>query len=127
MLRSLRPFYAKVICVFGCGGESDRKKRPIMGRISGGLADVSILTCDNPKSEDPAGIIDEIEEGIRATGGAYERIPDRRAAIRRALDLAEPGDVVLLAGKGHETYQIVGKEFLPYSDAEFLRQEDLAH
>ena len=127
MLRSLRPFYAKVICVFGCGGESDRKKRPIMGRISGGLADVSILTCDNPKSEDPAGIIDEIEEGIRATGGPYERIPDRRAAIRRALDLAEPGDVVLLAGKGHETYQIVGKEFLPYSDAEFLRQEDLAH
>ena len=98
-----------------------------MGRISGQLAHVTILTCDNPKAEDPAAIIDEIEEGIRPTGGAYERIPDRRAAIRRALELASPEDVVLLAGKGHETYQIVGKEFLPYSDAEFLREERLAH
>ena len=127
MLHSLRPFYARVLCVFGCGGNSDRQKRPIMGRISGRLAHVTILTCDNPKSEDPAAIIDEIEEGIRPTGGAYERIPDRRAAIRRALELASPEDVVLLAGKGHETYQIVGKEFLPYSDAEFLREERLAH
>ena len=126
MLESLRPFYARVICVFGCGGNSDRKKRPIMGRISGQLAHVTILTCDNPKAEDPVAIIDEIEEGIRPTGGAYERIPDRRCAIRRALELASPKDVVLLAGKGHETYQIVGKEFLPYSDAEFLREEGLA-
>jgi len=126
MLRSVRPFHARVICVFGCGGDSDRQKRPTMGRISGENADVTLLTTDNPKSEDPSAIIDEIEAGLRTTGGRYERIPDRRAAIRRALELASPEDVVLLAGKGHETYQIVGKEFLPYSDAEFLRGEGLA-
>jgi UDP-N-acetylmuramoyl-L-alanyl-D-glutamate--2,6-diaminopimelate ligase len=126
MLESLRPFYSRVICVFGCGGNSDREKRPIMGRISGRLADVSILTTDNPKTEDPAAILDEVEDGMRPTGGRYERIPDRRCAIRRALELASPRDAVLLAGKGHETYQIVGKEFLPYSDAQFLREERLA-
>jgi UDP-N-acetylmuramoyl-L-alanyl-D-glutamate--2,6-diaminopimelate ligase len=125
MLRSLRPFHRRVISLFGCGGESDRAKRPIMGGISGRLADMTILTSDNPKSEDPNTILDEIEEGIRPTGGAYERILERREAIRRALKLAGAGDVVLLAGKGHETYQIVGHDFLPYSDAEFLHEEDL--
>jgi UDP-N-acetylmuramoyl-L-alanyl-D-glutamate--2,6-diaminopimelate ligase len=122
MLRSLRPHYGRVVSVFGCGGESDRAKRPLMGEISGRLAEVTILTSDNPKSEDPCAIIDEIERGIVPTRGKYERILDRREAIRRALAAAGPGDVVLLAGKGHETYQIVGHDFVPYSDAGFLRE-----
>ncbi len=125
MLRFLRPRYRRVICVFGCGGGSDRAKRPIMGRISGSLADLTILTTDNPKDEPPERIIDEIEAGIRPTGGRYERIPDRRDAIRRAIALSKPGDAVLLAGKGHEPYQIVGHAFVPYSDAGFLREEGL--
>ena len=126
MLRSLRPFYKRIICVFGCSGESDREKRPLMGEIGGQLADLTILTTDNPKTEDPERIIDEIEEGIKPTGGRYERIVDRRDAVRRAVNFAQPGDVVLLAGKGHETYQIVGHEFVPHSDAGFLHEEGLA-
>ena len=122
MLRSLRPHYERVISVFGCGGESDRAKRPLMGEISGRLAEITVLTSDNPKSEDPEVILDEIERGIAQTGGRYERIPDRREAIQRALSLTGPEDVVLLAGKGHETYQIVGHGFVPYSDAGFLRE-----
>ncbi len=122
MLRSLRPHYERVISVFGCGGESDRAKRPLMGEISGRLAEITVLTSDNPKSEDPEAILDEIERGVAPTGGRYERIPDRREAIRRALALTGPEDVVLLAGKGHETYQIVGHAFVPYSDADFLRE-----
>ncbi len=125
MLRSLRPFYKRIICVFGCSGESDREKRPLMGEISGRLADLTVLTTDNPKTENPERIIDEIEPELKLTGGRYERIVDRREAIRQAVGLARPGDVVLLAGKGHETYQIVGHEFVPYSDAEVLREEGL--
>ena len=125
MLEAMRPFYPRIICVFGCPGLSDREKRPLMGKISGRLAAITILTADNPKTEDPERIIGEIEVGLASTGGRYERIVNRRAAIRRALTLAQPGDVVLLAGKGHETYQIVGHEFMPYSDVSFLRQEGL--
>lgn len=125
MLRFLRPRYRRVICVFGCGGESDRSKRPLMGRISGELADLTILTTDNPKDEPPGRIIDEIVLGIRATGGRYERIVNRKDAIRRAIRLSSPGDVVLLAGKGHEPYQIIGHEFVPYNDAGFLQEEGL--
>lgn len=126
MLRSLRPHFERLICVFGCGGESDRAKRPLMGAISGRLADLSILTSDNPKSEDPAAIIQAITKGLRPTGGAYEMIVDRREAIRRAVSVAGPKDVILLAGKGHEPYQIVGHDFVPYSDAGFLREAGLA-
>ncbi len=126
MLQSLRPFHRKVICVFGCGGECDAEKRPMMGRISGELADFTILTNDNPKTEDREEIIAQIEKGIRATAGVYEKIVSRRQAIRRAITIAASGDVVLLAGKGHEPYQIVGHEFVPYSDAAFLREEQLA-
>ena len=125
-LRFLRPRYRRVICVFGCGGASDRAKRPIMGKISGELADFTILTTDNPKDEPPARIIDEIEAGIKNTNGRYTRIVDRRDAIRRAIEISGAGDVVLLAGKGHEPYQIVGHKFVPYSDAGFLRDEGLA-
>jgi len=97
-----------------------------MGKISGQLADITILTTDNPKTEDPERIIDEIEAGLKSTRGRYERIVDRREAIRRAVTLVQPGDAILLAGKGHETYQIVGHEYVPYSDAGFLREEGLA-
>jgi UDP-N-acetylmuramoyl-L-alanyl-D-glutamate--2,6-diaminopimelate ligase len=125
MLKSLRPYYKRVICVFGCGGESDRKKRPLMGKISGELADLTILTSDNPKTEDPKVIIDEIEAGLIPTGGRYEKIVDRREAISRAMSLAKQGDVVLIAGKGHEPYQIIGHKFVPYSDGSFLREVGL--
>ncbi len=125
MLLSLRPYHNKIICVFGCGGESDRKKRPLMGAISGTLADMTILTCDNPKTEDPEAISAEIEAGLLPTNGRYEKIVDRRDAIRRAIDLAEPKDVILIAGKGHEPYQIIGHEFVPYSDAGFLHEAGL--
>ncbi len=126
MLRSLRRFHRKIICVFGCGGECDAEKRPIMGRISGELADFTILTNDNPKTEDREQIITQIEKGIQTTAGAYEKIVSRRQAIRRAITIAASNDVVLLAGKGHEPYQIIGHEFVPYSDAAFLREEQLA-
>ena len=123
MLRSLKPFYKRVICVFGCAGEADRDKRPVMGDLSGRLAAATILTTDNPKTEDPEAILDEIERGILSSGGQYERIVDRREAIRRALHLAGPEDVVLLAGKGHETYQIVGDEWIPFRDVDVLQEE----
>jgi UDP-N-acetylmuramoyl-L-alanyl-D-glutamate--2,6-diaminopimelate ligase len=123
MLRSLKIFYERIICVFGCAGEADRDKRPVMGELSGRLAEATILTTDNPKTENPEAILDEIERGILPTGGRYERIVDRREAIRRALDLAGPEDVVLLAGKGHETYQIVGDEWIPFRDADVLQEE----
>jgi len=125
MLEAVRPFHTRIICVFGCPGRSDREKRPLMGEISGRLADLTILTTDNPKTEDPERIIDEIEAGLAPTGGRYERFADRREAIRKAVNRALPDDVVLIAGKGHETYQIVGHEFVPFSDAGFLREEDL--
>jgi len=125
MLEAMRPFHTRLICVFGCPGQSDRGKRPLMGEISGRLAELTILTADNPKTEDPERIIDEIETGLKPTGGRHERIIDRREAIRRALNQARSTDAVLIAGKGHETYQIVGYEFVPYSDAGFLREEGL--
>jgi len=115
-LESVRPKAGRLSVVFGCPGESDRGKRPIMGRIAGRLADSAILTSDNPKHEDPEAILDEIEAGLRPTGGRWERVVDRAEAIGRAVGRAESGDVVLVAGKGHETYQIVGAAFVPYSD-----------
>jgi len=95
----------KLIALFGCGGDRDHGKRPLMGEIAGELADLCILTSDNPRNEDPFAILNAIEEGIRHTGCEYTVIENRREAIRRALSIAEPGDVVVLAGKGHETYQ----------------------
>ena len=124
-LRFLRMNYPRVVSVFGCPGGSDREKRPLMGEISGRLADLTILTTDNPKGEDPGAIIDEIEGGVRGAGGRYERIVDRREAIRRAVGAARAGEAVLIAGKGHETYQIVGSDFLPHSDSAFLLEEGL--
>jgi UDP-N-acetylmuramoyl-L-alanyl-D-glutamate--2,6-diaminopimelate ligase len=111
--------------VFGCGGDRDRTKRPIMGGIAARLCDHAWVTSDNPRSERPQAIIDEIVAGIRETGGAtgrYVTEPDRRAAIRAALAWGRPGDTVVIAGKGHETYQIVGSDVLPFDDREVARQ-----
>lgn len=104
----------RLIVVFGAGGDRDRKKRPVMGRIAAQGADLAIVTSDNPRTEDPDRIIDEIEAGMDGT--AHVRLTDRRAAIHRALAMARPGDCVLLAGKGHETYQVVGTEKLPFDE-----------
>ena len=120
-IAAVRPFAAgKLIVVFGCGGDRDRGKRPVMGRIAARGADVAIVTSDNPRTEDPERILDEIEMGM--DGVPHERIEDRRDAIARALDLAEPGDLVLLAGKGHETYQIRGTTRLPFDERQIVRE-----
>ena len=106
ILKAVREFArGRVISVFGCGGDRDHLKRPIMGEISGRLADYSILTSDNPRTEDPCEILRAIEEGIRPTGGKYVVIENRREAIRHALQIGRDGDIIVLAGKGHETYQ----------------------
>ena len=109
VLRSLRPSTTgRLICVFGCGGDRDRLKRPLMARIAAENADFVVLTSDNPRTEDPEAILDEIEPGIAGSTTPYIRICDRVEAIHRAIDMAGDGDVILLAGKGHEDYQVVG-------------------
>jgi UDP-N-acetylmuramoyl-L-alanyl-D-glutamate--2,6-diaminopimelate ligase len=102
-------------CVFGCGGDRDAGKRPQMGAIAEELADAVVLTNDNPRTEDPRAILEQIALGMREPTRAVV-IPDRAAAIRHALSEAESGDVVVIAGKGHEDYQIVGQERRPFSD-----------
>ncbi|MBL8983576.1 MAG: UDP-N-acetylmuramoyl-L-alanyl-D-glutamate--2,6-diaminopimelate ligase [Gemmatimonadetes bacterium] len=120
-LQAVRPFCpGRLIVVFGCGGDRDRGKRPIMGGIAERLADVVILTSDNPRTEDPERILDEIETGM--TARRHERVEDRRAAIARALAIAGPSDLVVLAGKGHETYQIRGTQKLPFDEAAITRE-----
>src|SRR6185437_12054803 len=105
-LAAVRPFTpGRIILVFGCGGDRDRGKRPEMGAIASSHADVAIVTSDNPRTEDPERILDDIEAGMTTE---HERIEDRRAAIARALEVASANDVIILAGKGHETYQIRG-------------------
>ena len=99
----------KVLCVFGCGGDRDPIKRPIMGRIAGQLSDFCILTSDNPRTEDPEKILDQVEVGTKETGCEYIRIEDRRKAIAKAVAMAKPSDIVMVAGKGHEDYQIIGR------------------
>lgn len=120
-LGAVRPFtQGRIILVFGAGGDRDAGKRSIMGAIAERLADVVIVTSDNPRTESPSAILDEIEGGM--TTGRHERIEDRRAAIARALEVARPGDVVLLAGKGHETYQIIGQEKHPFDEKVIVRE-----
>jgi len=111
-LRAVTP--GRIIVVFGCGGDRDGGKRPMMGEVAARLADHVILTTDNPRTEDPDRIIDEIASGMPK--GSYERELDRYIAIAMATGQARPGDVVLLLGKGHETYQIIGKEYQPFDE-----------
>jgi UDP-N-acetylmuramoyl-L-alanyl-D-glutamate--2,6-diaminopimelate ligase len=119
-LATLRPLTAgKLIVVFGCGGDRDRGKRPIMGRIAAELADLAVVTSDNPRTEDPDAIIHDIEEGMGSV--PHLREPDRREAIAVALQAAGPDDTVLLAGKGHETYQVIGTEKVPFDEREIVR------
>ena len=106
ILTTARDFTAgRLICLFGCGGDRDRTKRPIMGAVAGELADVAVVTSDNPRTEDPLAIIGDILAGMEGADAALHVEPDRRAAIAWALDRGGPGDVIVLAGKGHETYQ----------------------
>jgi UDP-N-acetylmuramyl tripeptide synthase len=139
-LKALAP--KRLLVVFGCGGDRDRGKRPLMAREAGRLADLCLLTSDNPRTEDPLGVIKEAAAGLTALGlrplengrasraelekaGAEDKTfvvePDRAAAIKLAVALMAPGDILLVAGKGHETYQIVGRERRPFDD----RQEAL--
>jgi UDP-N-acetylmuramoyl-L-alanyl-D-glutamate--2,6-diaminopimelate ligase len=111
----------KIITVFGCGGDRDRTKRAPMGEAAGTLSDVVILTSDNPRTEDPEQILCDAEEGIRKTGKPYRKISDRTAAIHEAIAEARTGDLVLIAGKGHEDYQIIGREVFHFDDKEVAR------
>jgi UDP-N-acetylmuramoyl-L-alanyl-D-glutamate--2,6-diaminopimelate ligase len=111
----------KIITVFGCGGDRDRTKRAPMGEAAGSLSDVVILTSDNPRTEDPEQILCDAEEGIRKTGKPYRKIADRTEAINQAISEARGGDLVLIAGKGHEDYQIIGREVFHFDDKEVAR------
>jgi UDP-N-acetylmuramoyl-L-alanyl-D-glutamate--2,6-diaminopimelate ligase len=122
--RRLLPPGARLAVVFGCGGDRDRGKRPVMGEIAARLADRVWVTSDNPRGESPEAIMAEIVAGIGAAGAGldrYQAIPDRRTAIQSALGWARAGDVVVIAGKGHEPYQIIGSEVLPFDDREVAR------
>jgi len=128
LLETARPLTrGRLITVFGCGGDRDRTKRPLMGAVAGRLSDVIVITSDNPRGEDPERIIEEIRRGItpdtrRDGAQALLSIVDRREAIVRAIALARPGDLVLIAGKGHEQYQVIGEEQLPFDDAAIARE-----
>ncbi|HEY5086854.1 MAG TPA: UDP-N-acetylmuramoyl-L-alanyl-D-glutamate--2,6-diaminopimelate ligase [Gemmatimonadaceae bacterium] len=119
-LAALRPFVSrKLLLVFGAGGDRDPGKRPIMGAAAEAGADHVIVTSDNPRTEDPEAIIDDIERGMALP---HERLSDRRRAIARAIDIAEPGDTILLAGKGHETYQVVGTDKHPFDERQIVAE-----
>lgn len=127
LLETARPLTTgRIITVFGCGGDRDRTKRPLMGAVAGRLSDVILITSDNPRTEDPVRIIEEIQRGItpdtrRNTAQRSMPIVDRREAIERAIDMASSGDLVLVAGKGHEKYQTIGSQSLPFDDVEVAR------
>jgi UDP-N-acetylmuramoyl-L-alanyl-D-glutamate--2,6-diaminopimelate ligase len=108
----------RVITVFGCGGDRDRTKRAPMGEAAASLSDVTIATSDNPRTEDPEAILRDVEVGLRAVGKPYLKIVDRRDAIHRAIEEARAGDLVVIAGKGHEDYQIIGTERRHFDDRE---------
>lgn len=112
----------RLIVVFGCGGERDRSKRPRMGKVAARLADFVVITTDNPRNEDPGLIAEEIRQGIREDFKDYEVVLDRREAIEKALSTADSGDIVLIAGKGHEKYQIIGDRKIPFSDREAVKE-----
>ncbi len=124
VLRAARPLTTgRLLVVFGCGGDRDRAKRPLMGRLATSVADLTIVTSDNPRSEDPLAILADIEPGAREGGGVYVVEPDRRAAIRAAVREARAGDVVVIAGKGHETYQELANRTIAFDDRAVAAEE----
>ncbi|HYM23854.1 MAG TPA: UDP-N-acetylmuramoyl-L-alanyl-D-glutamate--2,6-diaminopimelate ligase, partial [Vicinamibacterales bacterium] len=127
LLETARPLSrGRLITVFGCGGDRDRTKRPLMGAVAGRMSDVVVITSDNPRSEDPERIIDEVLRGITPDTRRGEMrlltIPDRREAITKAVAIAKSGDLVLVAGKGHEKYQVIGSRTLPFDDVAVARE-----
>ena len=112
----------KLIAVFGCGGDRDRTKRPVMGEIAAKMSDFVFATSDNPRTEDPVEILREIEPGLRRGTAPYAIVPDRREAIASAIAMAKSGDVVVIAGKGHEDYQIIGTRVIPFDDRKLARE-----
>jgi UDP-N-acetylmuramoyl-L-alanyl-D-glutamate--2,6-diaminopimelate ligase len=128
LLETARPLArGRLITVFGCGGDRDRTKRPLMGAVAGRLSDLVVVTSDNPRSEDPARIIEEIQRGITADTRRDNAQPvlaivDRGVAIAKAVEVAQPGDLVLVAGKGHEKYQVIGERVLPFDDVAVARE-----
>jgi UDP-N-acetylmuramoyl-L-alanyl-D-glutamate--2,6-diaminopimelate ligase len=120
MARSLDP--KRVVTLFGCGGDRDRTKRPIMGQVAAELSDFVVLTSDNPRSEDPLDIMNDVLVGLRRKDTPCLVEPDRATAIRRAIEGARPGDILILAGKGHETYQVLKDRTIPFDDREVARE-----
>lgn len=121
VLRKVKKKEGRLICIFGAGGDRDRSKRPLMGEAAARLADLVIVTSDNPRTEDPLRIIKDVVEGVKRVRSDFNLEPDRHKAIQMALDIAQPNDLILIAGKGHEDYQIVGKTKHHFSDQEEVR------
>jgi UDP-N-acetylmuramoyl-L-alanyl-D-glutamate--2,6-diaminopimelate ligase len=126
-IRNLKP--NRIISVFGCGGDRETGKRFLMGEISSRMADITIITSDNPRTEDPERILDMIEEGVKRADGKYIRIINREDAIKHSIDIANDNDIVLIAGKGHEDYQILKDRTIHFDDTEvaekYLREREI--
>jgi len=120
MARSLEP--KRVVTLFGCGGDRDRTKRPLMGQVAAELSDFVVLTSDNPRSEDPLDIMNDVLVGLRRKDTPCLVEPDRATAIKRAIEEARPGDILILAGKGHETYQVLKDRTIAFDDREVARE-----
>lgn len=122
VLKTIKEFAkGKIITVFGCGGDRDRSKRPIMGEIAGRYSDYCIITSDNPRSEEPINIIEEVEAGMKRTNCPYEKVVDRREGIEIAIHAADKDDIILIAGKGHENYQIIKDQVIHFDDVEEVK------
>ena len=120
VLRKYEP--NRLVCLFGCGGNRDRNRRFEMGEVSGKLADLTIATSDNPRFEEPEAIVDDIISGLKKTDGKYRKIVDRREAIIYTLEQAKDGDIVLLAGKGHENYQEIKGVKYPMDERDIIKE-----
>ena len=123
VLSTIKEFaVGNIITVFGCGGDRDRTKRPLMGKIAGMYSDYVFITSDNPRTEEPLKILDDIEDGIKYVCDKYEKIEDRKKSIEKALSIAQKDDVILIAGKGHENYQILKDRIIHFDDSEIVQQ-----
>lgn len=122
VLKTIKEFAkGRIITVFGCGGDRDKSKRPVMGKIAGEYSDYCIITSDNPRTEDPEKIIEEIEVGIKETNCSYVKVVDRREGIKKAMNVAQKDDIILIAGKGHENYQVLKNQVIHFDDVEEVK------